>query len=270
MCLLDESEDLSKTERGHAITNLILNGYRKGNLIYRMDKIGKNITSSHYDVYSPKVIANITGLDKEALLSRAIRVTTNSSRNVTKANKYTAEIEIKASGIRNCLYRACLTKPEDVRHAKDTMPIIGLSGRSAEIWQGILSMAWLANDEVWHNLSWLAIESSKAMERELLVSNPIWDLFSALLNMVDNSKPKFYSNAEIWNCVNKHAEGEFQSKQQITDLLKRQGIPQRIKWVNNKTTRGSVLNKDQLEDKLSVLTSFKTLHLTTSRGANQP
>ena len=177
-----------------------------------------------------------------------------------KANRYTVEVADRASEARSQLYRACLTKFEDVRHARDTMPSIGLSGRSAEIWQGILSIAWLANDEVWHNLSWLAIESSSSMERELLVANPIWDLFSTLLNMVKNSKPRFYSNAEIWNCVSKHAEGEFQSKQQITELLKRQGIPQRIKWINNKTTRGFVLDKEQLEDKLSVLTSFTTLH----------
>jgi len=264
VCLLDESEDLSKTERGHAITNLILNGYRRGNLIYRMDKIGKQIASSHYDVYSPKVIANITGLDKEALLSRAIRVTTNNSQNVSKANRYTVEVVDKALEVRSQLYRACLTKFEDVRRAKDVMPNIGLSGRSAEVWQGILSIAWLVNGDAWHNLSWLAIESSGAMERELLVANPIWDLFSALLNMVGSSKPRFCSNAEIWNCVSKYAEGEFQSKQQITELLKRQGIPQRIKWINNKTTRGFVLSKEQLEDKLSVLTSFTTLH--TLRG----
>jgi len=260
VCLLDESEDLSKTDRGHAITNLILNGYRRGNLIYRMDKVGKTIKSSHYDVYSPKVIANITGLDKEALLSRAIRVTTNSSRNVAKANKYTVEIKDKAIAIRNKLYRACLTKFEDVRHAREVMPEIGLAGRSAEIWQGMLSIAWLANSDAWHNLSWLAIESSKSLERELLVANPAWDLFSALLNVVNNDEPHFHSNAEIWDCINRYAEGEFNSKQQVTELLKRQGIPQRIKWVNQKTTRGFVLSKGQLEDKLSVLTSFTTLH----------
>jgi len=260
VCLLDESEDLSKTDRGHAITNLILNGYRRGNLIYRMDKVGKTIKSSHYDVYSPKVIANITGLDKEALLSRAIRVTTNSSRNVAKANKYTVEIKDKAVAIRNKLYRACLTKFEGVRQAKEAMPEIGLAGRSAEIWQGMLSIAWLANGDAWHNLSWLAIESSKSLERELLVSNPAWDLFSALLNIVDSNEYRFHSNAEIWDCINRYAEGEFNSKQQVTELLKRQGIPQRIKWVKQKTTRGFVLSKGQLEDKLSVLTSFTTLH----------
>lgn len=269
VCLLDESEDLSKTERGHAITNLILNGYRRGNLIYRMDKVGRNIMSSNYDVYSPKVIANITGLDKEALLSRAIRITTNSSRNTTKANRYTVEIKDKAHEIRNSLYKACLTKFEDVRQSRDNMPEIGLAGRAAEIWQGLLSIAWLINDEVWHNLSWLALESSKSMERELLVANPVWDLFSSLLAIVKNAKPRFYSNAEIWNCVVRHSEGEFQSKQQVTEMLKRQGIPQRIKWVDSKTIRGFVLDKEQLEDKLSILNSFKSLHLTTKKGKNE-
>jgi len=263
VCLLDESEDLSKTERGRAITNLILNGYRRGNQIYRMDKVGRSIHSSHYDVYSPKVIANITGIDREALTSRAIRVITNSTRNSDKANRCVAEIQDKATIIRNNLYKACLTKFKDMASIKEKVPDIGLVGRSAEIWQGILTIAWAIGDETWHNISWLAKDSAKAMERELIVANPIWDLLSALLNLVTSDSPDFYSNQAIWNCVNRYAYGEFISKQQITDLLRRNSIPSRIKWENRRTIRGFVISKKQLEEKLSYLTSlttYTTLH----------
>jgi len=258
VCLLDESEDLSKTERGRAITNLILNGYRRGNQIYRMDKVGRSIHSSHYDVYSPKVIANITGIDREALTSRAIRVMTNSTRNSDKANRCVAEIQDKAKVIRDNLYKACLTKFGDVANTKEEVPDIGLVGRSAEIWQGVLTVAWMIGDEVWHNVSWLAKDSAKAMERELIVANPIWDLLSALLNLVVSDSPDFYSNQAVWNCLERHACGEFISKQQVTDLLRRNGIASRIKWENKRTIRGFIMSKKQIEKKLSYLTSLAT------------
>jgi len=265
VCLLDESEDLSKTERGRAITNLILNGYRRGNQIYRMDKVGRSIHSSHYDVYSPKVIANITGIDREALASRAIRIMTNSTRNSDKANRCVAEIlQDQATAIRSNLYKACLTKFKDVAETKDKMPDIGLVGRSAEIWQGVLTIAWLIGDETWHNISWLAKESAKAMERELIVANPIWDLLSALLNLVVSDSPNFYSNQAVWNCLERHAYGEFTSKQQVTDLLRRNGITSRIKWENKRTIRGFVISKKQLEEKLSYLTSLTSLTTYTT------
>lgn len=257
VCLLDESEDLSKTERGHAITNLILNGYRKGNLVYRMDRIGKVISSSHYDVYSPKVIANITGIDREALLSRAIRIVTSNTRNSAKANRYTAEVREQATNIRNQLYRACLTKHYDVVQARDRLPHIGLSGRASEIWQGILSIAWVLGTEVWHNISWLAIKSSKAIEEEIIASNPLWDLLEALLTIVKSDVPQFYSNETVWSCVSQHARGEFSSKQQITELLKRHGIRSRIRWIHGKTTKGFVFSREQIEDKLTTLTTLR-------------
>jgi len=257
VCLLDESEDLSKTERGHAITNLILNGYRRGNLIYRMDKVGKVIQSSHYDVYSPKVIANITGLDKEALLSRAIRVTTNSSRNAAKANKYTVEIKDKADAIRNKLYRACLTRFEDVRHAMDTMPGIGLVGRSAEIWQGVLSMAWIIGDEGWHNIAWLAIESSKAMDKELIMSNPAWDLLETLLDFVEKGKPKFYTNETLHSHISNLKGETFGGKKQVTQILKLQGFQATERRIKGRVCRGIVLSRDAILERLNFLTGVE-------------
>jgi len=222
-----------------------------------MDKVGKVIKSSHYDVYSPKVIANITGLDKEALLSRAIRVTTNSSRNVAKANKYTVEVKDKAVAIRNKLYRACLTKFEDVRHAKDTIPQIGLAGRSAEIWQGVLSIAWLANGEIWHNASWLAIESSKAMDKELVMSNPAWDLLETLLDFVEKGKPKFYTNEALHLYISNHKGETFGGKKQVTQILKQQGFQATERRIKGRVCRGIVLDRNAILKELNFLTGVE-------------
>lgn len=254
VCLLDESEDLSKTERGHAITNLILNGYRKGNLVYRMDKVGKTISSSHYNVFSPKVIANIAGIDKEALMSRAIRVVTSSTRNNEKANRYTAEAKEQAVVIRNQLYRACLLKFTDITEAKDNMPSVGLTGRSAEIWQGVLTIAWCVGGETWHNVSWLAIESSKAMQTELVSSNPVWDLLEVLLDFVERGKPKFYTSEAINQYLSNHRGETFGGKKQITQTLKQQGFQSVERRVKGRVCRGMILDRSTILEKLNFLT----------------
>lgn len=257
VCLLDESEDLSKTERGHAITNLILNGYRRGNLVHRMDKIGRSIMSSHYDVFSPKVIANIVGIDREALLSRAIRIVTNSTRNSAKANRYTAEVKEQAATIRNQLYRACLTRFYSVTEARDSFPHIGLTGRAAEIWQGILTIAWLMGNEVWHNVSWLALQSSKSLEEELIASNPAWDLLEALLDFTQVGSPVFYPNEAIWQYLSKYKGEMFGGKKTITQLLKQQGFLSVWRRVNGRGCRGIVMSRDMVLDRLNTLTGIK-------------
>ena len=257
VCLLDESEDLSKTERGHAITNLILNGYRGKNPVYRMDRVGRQITSSHYDIFSPKVIANITGIDKEALISRAIRVVTSNTRNSEKANRFTTEIKEQAVAIRNQLYRACLINYPDVVKAKNDLPQIGLVGRPIEIWQGILSIAWLIGGDTWHNVSWLAIESTKAMQQELITSNPTWDLLEALLDFVQADKPKFYTNEAIFDHLTRLKGEAFGGKKGITQILKQQGFRTTERRVNRRVCRGILLERSAILDRLNFLTGVQ-------------
>lgn len=254
VCLLDESEDLSKTDRGRAIVNLILNGYRGKSPVFRMDaKVKQNIVSSHYDIFSPKVIANITGIDREALISRAIRIVTSNTRNSSKANHHATEYKKEAIAIRNQLYRACLTKHTDVTHSKDNLPQVDIKGRSAEIWQGILSIAWLLGEDIWHNVVWLAIESSKAIEKELVMSNPTWDLLEALLDFVRSPKPKFYTNEELHIYLSRTKGETFGGKRQITQMLKLQGFQATERRVNGRVCRGMVLDRETILERLNYI-----------------
>jgi len=258
VCLLDESEDLSKTDRGRAIINLILNGYRGKSPVFRMDtKVKQNIISSHYDIFSPKVIANIIGIDREALISRVIRIVTSNTRNSEKANRFTTEVKKEAEIIRNQLYRACLTKYADVTDAKDHLPLIGLKGRSAEIWQGVLSIAWAIGGEVWHNVSWLAIESSKAMEKELTMSNPAWDLLETLLDFVEKGRPKFYTNETLHLCITNRKGETFGGKKQVTQILKLQGFQATERRINGRVCRGMILDRNAVLERLNFLTGVE-------------
>lgn len=249
--LLDESEDLSKSEKGHAITNLILNGYRKGNLIYRIDKIGKTMFSSHYNVFSPKVIANITGLDKEALVSRAIRVTTSSAKDIIKGNRHTSLVKDRAIELRNQLYRVCLTEYQVILDSKNSLPQFGLSGRSMEIWEGVLSVANVMQNEVWHNVSTLALESTRSMQAELQAEDPTIELLEHLVEFVKSDRDQFYPNEQLWSFVTSRLDGQFSSKRHLSQALSKMGFRSAIQRQDKHTKRGYVLSNPKIVARLS-------------------
>ena len=174
-----------------------------------------------------------------------------------KANRFTTEIKEQATAIRNQLYRACLTKFPEVVKAKNNLPQIGLAGRFTEIWQGILSIAWLIGDDTWHNVSWLAIESTKAMKQELITSNPTWDLLEILLDFVSSGKPKFYTNEAIFDYLTRLKGETFGGKKGITQILKQQGFRPIARRVNHRVCRGIMLERDVILERLNFLTGVQ-------------
>jgi len=137
------------------------------------------------------------------------------------------------------------------------MPQIGLAGRAAEIWQGVLSIAWLVNDVAWHNVSWLAIESSKAMDKELVMSNPAWDLLETLLDFVEGKKPKFYTNEALHLYISNHKGETFGGKKQVTQILKLQGFQATERRIKGRVCRGMVLDRNAILERLNFLTGVE-------------
>ena len=85
--LLDESEDLDDPEKKADFKSLLLSGYKRGTFVYRSEK-GPNDTfvPMPFDVYSPKAIANIKGIDN-VLEDRCITVTMKRGKNLAIINK---------------------------------------------------------------------------------------------------------------------------------------------------------------------------------------
>ena len=167
--ILDESEDLLGSERCRDIRNMLLAGTGKSGETYRQEKsLNDKYTTQAYRVFSPKVIANIAGVDVAALQSRIIQVTTSCSTNPIKLNRDVTTEDTRWSDTRNQLYRLCLFRSDEVFTMQAKLPKHELSGRSFKIWEGILTISSLAGSEIWEEVLSYAKENKTNMESEML------------------------------------------------------------------------------------------------------
>jgi len=160
--LIDETEKLSQPDRALDFRSILLAGYKKGEKVYRVEKTRKEMLQPEaFEVYSPKALANIQGLE-DVLEDRCKITFLRKSRNKQIMNR---EIEISAprwSELRSELYMFYLAFCKEVKAVYNEISALGelselvnfagaqpfdakdmefLAGRELEIWKAILSLA---------------------------------------------------------------------------------------------------------------------------------
>ncbi len=136
--LLDESEKLDNPERAQELRCLLLNGYKRGGLVYRVNKdTGR---PEPFEVYSPKAIANIRGLE-DILEDRCVSIVIVKGK--TDVIDREPEIEDpRWEKIRDALYTFALTHHKRIVQIKNEIgKLEELRARSREIWLPILTLA---------------------------------------------------------------------------------------------------------------------------------
>ena len=150
--LIDEVEQLANPERRQDFRSLLLSGYKKGELVYRTEK---NRREKHFpegfEVYSPKMLANIRGLE-DVLEDRCISFTLKRSRNLEIVNR---EIDFNSpvwQEIRDKLHALFLTYWREVADLYEAFSVGSaccepdcdtsfLSARELELWKPIIVLA---------------------------------------------------------------------------------------------------------------------------------
>ena len=168
--LLDESEDLLTSDRARDIRNMLLAGTGKSGETYRQEKGSGDSDSFHtqsFKVFSPKLIANIAGIDLPALQSRTIRATMTGTSDKIKANLVVTQEDKKWQEVRNQLYRLCLTRHNDVINSRDNLPVHNLTGRTYGLWHGIMAIANLVDIEVFQELLTLARDNKNEIDSDI-------------------------------------------------------------------------------------------------------
>ena len=144
--LVDETESLKDPNKRQQFRQLILQGYKKySGSAYRSERFGKygRITPTGFEVYSPKIFANITGLD-DVLEDRCLPII---MRRSAKKGVVNAEIDAgdqRWQNIRDMLYAFALSHWKLVK--KDSgmsLSIEGVSSRDLELWRPPIAIARL-------------------------------------------------------------------------------------------------------------------------------
>jgi hypothetical protein len=252
--LLDESEDLSNTPKGKEITNMLLAGTGKGGEVFRQQKNSDDsYDTTSFQLFSPKVIANITGIDLAPMLSRIIRITMLA----IKPDKNLADREIDQEDlnwtlIRDQLYRLCLVRFKEVIQVKENLPEHGLSARNLGIWKGILTIASLVDEEVWKSVLSYAHKNKEVIEAE--IANNQDDSKGLLVKVLSlmNGMPLLTIRSE--DLMNRLAPNfYFTTLKDMSNKLSKYDLHTKDVRVDNKTYRGYVLNKDFLANLLQTI-----------------
>ncbi len=246
--ILDENEETG-SERAKEIKNMLLAGTGKSGVTYRQEKqFNDSFKTQSYKVFSPKVIANITGIDVPALASRTIRITTVGGTDEVRMN---AEVDIENNDywqpVRANLYRLCLVRYKDVFAIKDKIfETDELTGRTLSIWKGMLSIALLIGADTYNacleyardNKEFIEGETEDAEERPR-------KLIATLLQSMNGVNPDKVSSDNLYNLLSSIG---FSSKTDMSRALARIGIKNRpLRNDDGALERFYILDRDYLE-----------------------
>lgn len=146
---LDESEQLFDKSKKEDLRELLNSGYKRGAPALRTKKDKKgNFGIEAFEIYSPKAIANISGLDS-VLEDRAITITMVRTNNPDKGNLAITDAAENWAYLRSILYEFALTHAGGIADIYINDPDVNaLLNRQNELWRPLLSLAKLIDDEL--------------------------------------------------------------------------------------------------------------------------
>jgi hypothetical protein len=220
---LDESDALSNRYSAGDIRNLLLCGYKKGEPVIRTRRTDEGgFDPEFFEVYSPKMLVNIEGLET-VLGTRCIEVIMQRGSNrVITSREVVFDYPIWQQ-IRDMIYLFLMKNWKAVKQAyAELQNDDGLQNRDWEKWKPILSLAQFFGTALFQSIRTLAIE--KAAESQFTASefNDIV-LAETLLAIVDHDG--FYKLADVKYEMDRHQEdNHYLSSRQIGILLRKLGF----------------------------------------------
>ncbi len=140
---IDEAEALKDKEKGPMLKALLNSGYFKGAKVPRQEKTQKGLfLTRYYDIYSPKIIANIRGLE-DTLESRTIKIIMLRAKG-ERGVILDAESSDNWGELRHNCYCFALSYFKEIREIYQNDPDVKIANnRHNDLWCPLLSVAKL-------------------------------------------------------------------------------------------------------------------------------
>jgi len=112
--LIDETEKLRNPDRALDFRSILLAGYKKGAVVYRIEKSKKDqLVPESFEIYSPKILANISGIE-DVMEDRTIPSIMKRGKTRQIINREIDVADSRWSEYRNKLYQFFLTYWKEV------------------------------------------------------------------------------------------------------------------------------------------------------------
>jgi hypothetical protein len=220
---IDEAGNLQDKDRGADFREILLSGHNNGATVLRIKRTDDDFMPELFEVYGPKMIANIEGLE-EVLDSRCIIIIMRRGANRQIVNR---EVDIKDAvwqQTRDMLYPFLMQNWSGIKRThSDNENDTELINRDWELWKSILSLAkFFDKDTLYPRIRNLAIEKV-AQNQNADSELHEYVLIEVLLPIVN--KDGFYSLANI----KRHMADRYENDWGLTErfvgrLLRRLGF----------------------------------------------
>lgn len=256
--LIDETDTLVSSKNSPELRQVLLNGYKSGYPVLRSVQRGDlvDFDVATYDVYCPKALANIAGLDN-ILEDRAITIIMQRTLNKDFSDKLCNINNDNWQEIRDYLYIMLIYCFKEVKEEYNNMyNNFSLINRDWELWKPLLSIAKLVfNDFRYKEFVEVALKICAQKSLDDITEAKESLLMHSLLMVVDEDR--FYKVKEIKDKMVEiyGEEQEWINARSIGRTLKRLGFENK-RLVNGKTEYN--LNSGGVErvaNKLGLLTS---------------
>ncbi|MEN3059579.1 MAG: hypothetical protein ABC542_02750 [Candidatus Methanosuratincola petrocarbonis] len=150
--LIDEAEDLRNPQRREDVRSLLLAGYKKGSLVYRVEKDShERLIPVGFEIYAPKILANIGGIE-DILESRCITIVTKRGLDTDKINSEIIDSDPIWQEIRDDLHAFYLDHARELeatyQRLNDEEVLKGINARDRELWKPLYVLARFFDDVV--------------------------------------------------------------------------------------------------------------------------
>jgi len=236
--LLDEAENLAIKERVQELRNLLLAGYKRGAKVWRTEKTrGERLVPEQFEVYSPKMLANIQGFE-DVLADRGITIIMKRSRNREITDREPKETDKSWQEIRDSLYTLYLQFASEVSDVCGVCEVEGanVSERELELWRPIFALAkffdkYVPEEKLVGEMAEMASLEAKEKQTENVTETPELLLVQALIKIVE--REGFYKVKDIVSALADMFEDE-------------------QKWLNTKWCGRALKRLGLVEDKRRV------------------
>lgn len=226
---LDESELLFDKNQKEELRELLNAGYKRGAPVYRISKVKDDLNIGCFEVYGPKAIANISGLDT-VLEDRAITITMVRTTNSVKGNLAVTEGAAEWFYLRSLLYRfALLYAPLIASFYNSDPEVNALINRQNELWKPLLSIAKVIDREFGGLFE--RMKNEAVTRSEEISGNDLEDFDSAILfalrQLTDKDNDTILTNKEIHKKASEFLEEDqrkYLTSRGVGSALKRFGI----------------------------------------------
>lgn len=246
---LDEGEQLFDKTKKEELRELLNSGYKQGAPAYRVKKSSKGeFEIEAFEVYGPKAIANISGLDS-VLEDRAITITMVRTNNPAKGNLAITDNAEDWAYLRSLLYTFALTYAKSVADIYRTDPEVNtLLNRQNELWRPLLSITKVIDTKLPGTFERILQEAIQRAEE--VSSADLEDFDSAVLlalrELTDTEGESTLTNKEVREKACEFLEEDqhqYFTSRGVGAALKRFGIPgKKIQGYWKYTVNSEILN----------------------------